>query len=137
MTDHPTEYIRRLVQDARIVELRHQCGTRWESGTFDNTVSLEHAIRERSAVGNLYTSLNRPTGIRVANEFGTLALRDDDIEVITRIVFDLDPKRPTNTPSTDAELQAACRATWASYSSAYEARYNTKPLTNANTLSPD
>jgi hypothetical protein len=110
MLDQSTEYLRRLVQDARIVEIRHSHAGRWESGTFDNVVSLQHAIHERSGCGNLYTSLNRPTGIRATNDFGARALRDDDIEVITRIVFDLDPKRPTNTPSTNSELQAALSA---------------------------
>ena len=108
--DQSPEYLCRLMQDARIVEVRHSRAGRWESGVFDNVVDLEHAIRERAAAGNLYSSLNRPAGIKATNAFGTRALCDDNIEVITRIVFDLDPKRPTNTPSTNSELQAAVTA---------------------------
>jgi len=108
--DQTPEYLRRLLQDARIVEIRHNHKGRWRSGLFDNLIDLEHAIRERSDDGNLYTSLNRPAGIKAGNTFGAHALCDDNIETITRIVFDLDPKRPTNTPSTDAELHAAIEA---------------------------
>ena len=110
MKDHSQEYLRRPVQDSRIVEIRHAHKGRWESGLFNNIIDLEHAIRERAGDGNLYTSLNRPTGITAGNAFGARALRDENIETITRIVFDLDPKRPTNTPSTDDELEAALKA---------------------------
>ena len=110
MLDHSAEYLRRLLEDSRIVEVRHSYAGRWESGTFDDPVRLECAIRDRGDAGNLYTSLNRPTGIRAINAFGARALHDADIAVITRIVFDLDPKRPTGSPSTDHELQAAILA---------------------------
>lgn len=110
MLDHSPEYLRRLMEDARIVEVRHNHAGRWESGLFDDLVQLENAIRERADDGNLYTSLNRPAGVVARNAFNGCALRDDDIAVITRIVFDLDPRRPTNTPSTAEELQAGIAA---------------------------
>ena len=103
------EYLNRLLQDARTVELRHQTGDRWESGTFDKVEPLEDAIRERAGDGNLYTSLNRPN-VRAINCMGSRAIRDDDITVITRIVFDLDPRRPAGTASTAEELVNAIKA---------------------------
>lgn len=103
-------YLQRALADARVIELRHNRGGRWESGTFDNMADLTRAIRERSADGALYSTLNRPTATVARNDFGARALCDDDIGVITRIVFDLDPRRPTDTPSTDAELAAAMEA---------------------------
>ena len=110
MIDHSAEYLRRLLDDSRIVEVRHDHKGRWSSGTFDDPVRLEYAIRDRGEVGNLYTTLNRPIGVKAINAFGASALHDSDIAVITRVVFDLDPKRPTNTPSTDDELQAGILA---------------------------
>ena len=104
------EYLRRLFRDSRIVELRHSYGDQRESGIFNNIVNLERAVRDLADVGNMYTSLNRPHSFRVTNCFRSDALRDEDIETITRIVFDLDPKRPTNLPSTDAELKSALTA---------------------------
>lgn len=110
MNSAEQEYLRRLLQDAHVVELRHQQGDRWTSGLFNNLTDLDHAIRERAGDGNLFTSLNRPDCLRATNRFNTRALRDDDIGVITRIVFDLDPKRPANTSANDAELRAAVAA---------------------------
>ncbi|MEX2479443.1 MAG: hypothetical protein WD928_01140 [Gammaproteobacteria bacterium] len=104
-----TEYLRQLLQDAHVVELRHQHGERWASGTFSNLADLERAIRERQAVGNLYTSLNRPD-VKARNGFSARPLRDEDMTTICRIVFDLDPKRPAGTASTEPELQAATKA---------------------------
>lgn len=102
------EYLRRLLQDARVVELRQQTGQRWRSGLFDDVDALSAVIR--GLEGNLYTSLNPPHSRRAANAMGTAALKDEDIGTVCRVVFDLDPKRPANTPSTDAELQAALKA---------------------------
>lgn len=102
------EYLRRLLQDARVVELRQHTGQRWHSGLFDDLDALSALIR--GLEGNLYTSLNRPHTRRAANAMGTAALKDEDIATVCRVVFDLDPKRPANTPSTDAELQAALKA---------------------------
>jgi hypothetical protein len=103
------EYLRRLLEDSRVIELRHQHESRWISGTFDSLYALENAIRSCSDRGNLYTSLNRP-GVQAANRMGTQPLTNDDITTITRIVFDLDPIRPTGVASTDAELSAALEA---------------------------
>jgi hypothetical protein len=104
-----SEYLHRLLQDARVVELRHQHGERWESGTFDKLEPLEDTIRERADDGNLYTSLNRPN-VHAINRMGARAICDDDIATICRVVFDLDPRRPAGTASTDHELANAVRA---------------------------
>ncbi len=98
------EYLRRQLEDSRIVELRHHVGTRWHT-TYHNALDpLLDAIRDRSNVGNLYTSLNRPDGDH------RTALKDTDIAVITRLPFDIDPVRPKGAPSTAAELDAALEA---------------------------
>jgi hypothetical protein len=110
MSEHLDRYLQIAMQDARIVELRHNRGARWESGLYDNLENLKEAILSRIAEGNIYTSLNRPTGICANNKFGASALRDEDIEVITRIVFDFDPRRPAGMPSTNSELGAAIAA---------------------------
>ena len=110
MRDDSHEYFRRLLEDARTVEIRHNRGGKWESGLFDDLGHLSAAIRNHSREGNLYTTLNRPAGRIATNAFGVQALRDDDIATICRIVFDFDPKRPTNTPSVDEELQSAIKA---------------------------
>lgn len=110
MRDDSLVYLQRALADARVIEVRHNRAGRWESGLFDNMAALTRAIRERAAEGSLYSTLNRPASVVATNAFGARALRDDDIGVITRIVFDLDPKRPTDTPSTEAELSAAVEA---------------------------
>jgi hypothetical protein len=103
-------YLQRLIDDSRVVELRHATGTRWESGHFDNFDALVKVIRERAHIGNLYTTLNRPAIYTASNAMGCRALRDDDIAVITRLPFDLDPIRPADTPATDDEHGSACEA---------------------------
>ncbi len=103
------EYLRRLLHDARVVELRQFNGQRWHSGLFNDPDALSAVIR--GLTGNLYTSLNRPrSDVLARNTMGTSALKDQDIGTITRIPFDLDPIRPPDTPSTDAELAAAIEA---------------------------
>ncbi len=99
------EYLRRQLEDAHTVELRHHIGTRWKTTFYQSLDPLLDAIRDRSDEGNLYTSLNRPS-----DDVHRTALKDADIEVITRLPFDIDPVRPKDTPSTDAELAAALEA---------------------------
>ena len=82
------EYVRRLLEDARMVEIRHNRVGWWESGLFDDLGYLSAAIRNRASAGNLYTSLNRPAGRVATNAFDVQTLRDDDISAICRIVFD-------------------------------------------------
>lgn len=103
-------YLERLIEDVRVIELRHNTGTRWESGLFDHLDPLLAAIRRRRDAGNLYVTLNRPGDIPVSNDMRSRALKDSDIAMITRIPFDLDPVRQAGTASTDAELQAAIEA---------------------------
>lgn len=105
MSSSAREYLRRLLEDARVVELRHEHGGRWESHACNTVDALETAIAERRNAGNLYTSLNRSGDVTESR-----ALRNDDIEVIVRIPFDFDPVRPTGTPATDAEIEAAQQA---------------------------
>lgn len=102
------EYLKRALDDAHVVELRHLTNGRATSGTFDNLDALLSTTRKLSADGNLYTTLNRPAGARATNRMNAKALRNDDIGVICRIPFDLDPVRPVGTSSTDLELAAAC-----------------------------
>ena len=99
-----------LLRDARAVELRHFHAGRIESGLFNRLDPLLDALRERSRVGQVYTSLNRPQSRSVPNAFGTKALADADIVDITRLPFDFDPVRPRGVPSTDAELDLAVAA---------------------------
>ena len=103
------EYLRRLIEDSHVVELRH-AHKRWESGHFNSLDAMMTVIRERAHIGNLYTTLNRPTSMVAGNAMDSRALRDDDMAVITRLPFDLDPVRPTDTPATDDEHGAACAA---------------------------
>ena len=106
----PATYYERLVNDAHIVELRHFHGRRIESGLFDSADALMAAIEDRSRDGTVYATLNRPTARRVPNAFGTPALRDCDIQVIGRLVFDFDPDRPKGVPSSAVELSKAIAA---------------------------
>ena len=103
-------YLQRLLDDSHVVELRHATGTRWESGHFDDFASMVKVIRERAHIGNLYTTLNRPAINTASNAMNERALRDDDMAVITRLPFDLDPVRPADTPATDDEHRSACEA---------------------------
>lgn len=104
------EYYRRLLQDARTVELRHFDGHRIASGRFADLDALLGALRFRGRSGAIYTSLNRPSALSASNAFQEAALRDADIGTIVRLPFDFDPDRPTDTPSTDRELAAAIAA---------------------------
>ena len=51
MLDHSPEYRKRLLEDSRIVELRHNHRSRWESGTFDDPMRCtERKYHEVSSV---------------------------------------------------------------------------------------
>jgi hypothetical protein len=103
MTDSATVYLQRLLEDSHVVELRTKTPDGWRSRLYTALEPLQDAIRRESEGYTCYTTLNRPAGSPAVHR----ALRDDDMGTITRVVFDLDPTRPANTPSTDAELQAA------------------------------
>jgi hypothetical protein len=98
------EYYRRALEDNGSVELRHECdGLCWEAGLwFDNLDDLRTEIWRRQDAGNLYTSLNRPASVKRG-----LALRDESVEIITRLPFDVDRAGSPKAPATDAELAAA------------------------------
>lgn len=100
------EYLRRALEDSQVVELRHDRAGRWESGLYSDLGELVAEIRRRQDTGNLYTSLNLPVAT-ASNSMRGPALRDADIQTITRIVFDVDPSRPAGQPATDAECAAA------------------------------
>lgn len=107
-------YLEQAFKDCKVVEVRHQREGRWESGLFNDLDRLMRVLEDRRKEGNLFTTLNRPVkSIVVPNRFGepSRALRNDDIEDVKRIVFDLDPIRPKGVNSTAAELKAAaeCR----------------------------
>ena len=101
------DYLDHALRDAGRIELRHQDGDRWVSGLFDDIGALRLAIHRQAARGNLYTSINAPKLMPVSNAMHDRALVDDDIVMRTRLVFDFDPIRPKNTPSTDTEMRAA------------------------------
>ena len=98
-----SNYIARAVQDCGRIELRYSDGPRWRSewcGGIDAITSAMGRLRDH----NLYTTLNR------AAEGVTGALCDDDVTTICRLPLDIDPERPTDCASTDAELAAALKA---------------------------
>ena len=94
-----------LIEDAERVELRVHTPTGFKSRIHSDADDLSAAIGQLEGEHTCYTTLNRPA--RSVRAGGTTALRDADIDVITRIVFDLDPSRPTGVPSNDAEVRAA------------------------------
>jgi hypothetical protein len=100
-------YLAAALQDAQVVELRHQREGSWSSGLFNELPALLGAVESLATSGNLYTSLNRPRERQVANRMMARALRDASICRVVRIPFDLDPRRPHGSPSTATELRAA------------------------------
>lgn len=96
-----------LIEDAERVELRVHTPTGFKSRILADADDLSAAIAQLAHEYTCYTTLNRPA--RSVRTGGTAALRDADIDVITRIVFDLDPSRPAGVSSTDGEVQAALR----------------------------
>ena len=93
--------------DNGVVELRHQeSPERWISGLYDNAEALLAEARSRCQVGNLFTTLNRPSPRRADNQMGTKALGNADFQWITRLPFDFDSIRPSGISSTDMELSA-------------------------------
>lgn len=97
-------WLDRLLEDSGRIELRIKTPTGFKSRVFDDADALATAIRQNSDT-TVYATLNRPASTVTAGS--RVALRDRDIEIITRIVFDFDPRRPTGVPSTDAEVAAA------------------------------
>lgn len=101
------QYLLQLFSDNAQVEVRHLHDGRAESGIFDSVESLQYAIHRRKEIGNLYTTLNRPSYRKIFNRFGESAMKDRDFTRITRLVFDFDPVRSPGTASTADELKAA------------------------------
>ena len=98
-------YLDRLIEDARVVELRVQTERGWQSRLYSDANVLRLALRDLGDRQTAYTTLNRP--LPSFREGYRVSLKDADIDVVTRIVFDLDPIRPTDTSSTQAELESA------------------------------
>jgi hypothetical protein len=104
------DYLEHALHDAGRIELRHQTGDRWVSGLFDDIGALRAEINRRADRGNLFTTINAPRLMSVSNTMSDRALVDADIAFHTRVVFDFDPIRPKNTPSTEGEMHSAGRA---------------------------
>jgi hypothetical protein len=110
MSNLTRRYVEQALVDNGVVELRHQDGHAWRSGLFDDTDALLAAARKHARNGNLFVSLNRPSPRKARNKMGTDPLGNEDFQWITRLFFDFDPVRPTNTASTEDELKAALLA---------------------------
>ncbi len=104
------DYLDLALRDAGVIELRHHDGQFWRTGWFDNTDALLDAANERAELGNLYTSINAPKPRVVSNEMTGSPVTDKDIGWYVRLVMDFDPERPTGTPSSEIELNAACES---------------------------
>ena len=81
-------------------------------GRFDNSDSLVHEIMRREVERPpkiFIVNLHRPVeGIDCPNKFtGLTAIREDTIEGYSFILVDMDPDRPANTSSTQAQLDEA------------------------------
>lgn len=110
MTTPDYYYLERALLDSRVIEVRAAGVGHWVSGLFDDLGKLARAVGALDDC-NVYGTLNRPrAGLPVLNRFGGAALTDSDIELITRLPLDFDPNRQADSPSTDAEVDAACRA---------------------------
>jgi len=101
------DYLEHAFRDNGRVELRHQIGERWVSGIFDQGHALRTTVASLSKLGNLYTTINAPRLMPASNDMTGRALRDADMVLHTRLVFDFDPVRGAGQASTDAELALA------------------------------
>lgn len=101
------EYLTWLLRDNGRAELRHQQGGLWHTGWFTDVDAMLRHARERSDVGNLFTSLNAPRPRPVHNAMTGDPLRDGEVAFVTRIPFDLDPVRPVGVSSSEEELRLA------------------------------
>ena len=90
-----------------MIELRHQHAGQWRTGWFDNTDDLLAAATDLYRTGNLFTSLNRPAPRSVSNRMTGNPVTNDAVQWYTRLLFDFDPVRPTDTATTEVELRAA------------------------------
>jgi len=95
------KYLDHLFRDSGFVELRHQIDGRWITHWFSEYADLRTKAIQLTDRGNLFTSLHRPA------EMPDGPLLNDQISRYTRILFDLDPKRPAGTSATDDELAFA------------------------------
>lgn len=99
--------------DGDIVEIRVLDGKRTLSGYYDNADNVVSAIASVQS-GGIYSCLNAiKKGCYSRSQSGKLLMspksttNDNDIEGRRWILVDLDPKRPSDTNSTDAEKAAA------------------------------
>ncbi|ACY13567.1 hypothetical protein Hoch_0964 [Haliangium ochraceum DSM 14365] len=81
-------------------------------GYFDSEESFVRACAEASGTGQVYVGIQpRPVALlaQANNELRRLkhGARDDEIETLTALVIDIDPVRPKDTASTEAELDRA------------------------------
>lgn len=97
------KYLDHLFRDSVFVELRHH-NNGWKTYWFDNPVALRTKARQLADRGNLFTSLNH------VPEIPDGPVKNEHVTRHSRGLFDLDPKRPAGTSSTDGELAFAKKA---------------------------
>lgn len=95
-----------LIQDNGAIEVRSQTPSGWKSGWFDNVGDIVATILQNEGV-NLLTSFNKAVGREITNSLSwdAKALKNDDVESYSRLLFDFDPVRPAGVPSTNSELE--------------------------------
>jgi len=97
---------RQQVNDNGVVEVRREADP-WSTGYFDDPEAIA-ALPDLYPNDNLYMSVNRIGNKLATNKIdGRDFLTDGDISRITRLFFDFDPVRPSDTSSTDIQLKAA------------------------------
>ena len=108
-----SRYIEQLFSDNGLVELRAQnsASGHWVTGIFSDQDRFRWAAKSIADTHNLYSTLNRPYALEPSESLrpasGGLGISDAEIEVHTRLPFDLDPIRLTGVSSSNDELQAA------------------------------
>lgn len=101
-----TAWYEGLIDDNGLAELRVEKNGEWLSKHHRDTHSLMLDVQQYDDKGfNCYTTINRPR-LEEYTESKARFLRDTDIECVSRLLIDFDPKRKSS-PSTPRQLDHA------------------------------
>lgn len=106
-----SDYLKATCAPEQAVELRVLIGSRALSGVFDDYAALEAKALEYSGSGSVkgvYYTPN-PLSLPATNSMTGKAAGDGDVISRRWLLLDFDPRRATNTSSTDDELEAAVK----------------------------
>lgn len=122
-------YSKATKYEIQIPEIVAQSATVYKARVEARKVAQSATVAESTTVAQSATSTVAEPATRVVAQSAT---RKELTNVTDQLTDSSLPDKSGKKPVIDTELQAACKATWKSYSDAYTERYGIPPIRNAS-----